>query len=331
MAAGPQHALSLILDAHQLGGASPRARSDRSRKGLRSIGRITNPLEIILRAVLTPLILILSLCISACGGQPSEPAKAEAPAKVAKATKAEEAPKNVGLEDYELAKGPRKIQGVSNDASGLAYSPKTKTLFLVINGTSEIFELTLDGKAKRRIRTRGFSDLEGIAYVSGDTFAVVEEGRGTLSRITIDEKTTTINYGMAKGVSIDGSRLGNSGIEGLAYDAKGKRFFAVKEKNPRRIYQIAGSKVTNPWDIQKESLEMSDLSGVYYHQESGHLLILSHESRCLVEATVDGKEVSRLSIRGMSQPEGVTMDDEGTIYVCGEPDSFQVYKKKAEK
>lgn len=299
-----------------------------------------NPLEFILRAVSSSLILTLAVSLPACGGEGEAPAIAPAeapekapalvPVKDAKDVKEEKAKdKNVGLRDYVLAKGPGRIQGVSNDASGLTYSPKTKTLFLVINGTGEIFELTLDGKAKRRIRTRGFSDLEGIAHVQGDTFAVAEEGRGTLCRITIDEKTTTINYGMAKVVGIDDERLGNSGIEGLAYDPRGTRFFAVKEKNPRRIYRIEGSKVTNPWDIQKNGLKMSDLSGIYYHRESGHLLILSHESRCLVETTLDGTEVSRLSIRGMSQPEGVTMDDEGTIYVCGEPNSFQVYKKKA--
>jgi uncharacterized protein YjiK len=47
-----------------------------------------------------------------------------------------------------------------------------------------------------------------------------------------------------------------------------------------------------------------------------------------VEATLDGKEVSRLSLRGVTQAEGVTMDDEGTIYICSEPSVFYVYKKK---
>jgi uncharacterized protein YjiK len=273
------------------------------------------------------LTLALIVCVPACGGQPAEPAKAEKPAKDAKA---EETPKDINLKDYKLVTGPKRIKGVTNDASGLTYSPKTKTLFLVINGTSEIFELTLEGKVKRRIRTRGFIDLEGIAHVAGDSFAVVEEGRGRLHRIRIDEKTTTIRGG-GKGVMIDSSHLGNKGIEGLAYDAKNGRFFAVKEKTPRRIYEISGADVTKPWDIQKTSLAMSDLSGIYYHQKTGHLLILSHESRCLVEATLDGKEVSRLPLRGMSQPEGVTMDDEGTIYVCSEPSIFAVYKKKAKK
>jgi len=316
--------------------APPRTSFDRLMKGARAAGPSAKPRtrSVFPRPSVLLSFLILTLALPACGGEGKAPAKqpAKAPAKAeepAKDAEKEEAPKDVDLKGYKIALGPKRIRGVTNDASGLTYSPKTKTLFLVINGTSEIFELTLDGKVKRRIRTRGFVDLEGITHVDGDSFAVVEEGRGRLHRITIDEKATTINSGAGKGVVVDGSYLGNKGIEGVTYDPKGKRFFAVKEKSPRRIYQIAGLKVTHPWDIQKTSLSMSDLSGIYYHRKTGHLLVLSDESRCLVETTLDGREISRLSLRGMSQPEGVTMDGEDTIYVCSEPSIFAVYKKKA--
>lgn len=291
-----------------------------------------DPALIRLRLVLA----FVLLCIPACGEKPEAPAK-KAPAAA-----------SVGLDAYKRVKGPTRIKGVSFDASGLTYSSKTKSLFMVINSTCEIVELTLDGKVKRKISTRNFVDIEGIAHVKDDTFCVVEEGRGTLCRITIDEKTESINYGVASVVRIDGKALGNKGLEGLTYDAKGKRFFAVKESRPRKIYEIAEPKadaktaeVTNPWNIQKKALNMSDLSGVYFHQKSGHLLILSHESSCVVETTLDGKEVSRLSLQSgksglksrVPQAEGITMDDKGTLYICSEPNILYVFKKtsKAKK
>jgi uncharacterized protein YjiK len=266
------------------------------------------------------------VCVSfpACAAEPPDP---------------EEVHKSVHLDEFTLAKGPVRIKGVRDDASGLTYNPKTKSLFLVINGRCEIVELSLEGRVKRVISTVGFSDIEGITHVKDDVFYVAEEGRGTICRITIQEKTEVIRYDSASVIRVAAGHLGNKGLEGLTYDPDGKRFFAVKESSPRRIYEIAepeegkkGSpKVKNPWNIQSRRLGMRDLSGIYYHRKSGHLLILSDESSCLVEATLQGQELSRLSLKSAPQAEGVTMDDKGNLYICSEPNLFFVYKKKQEK
>ena len=54
--------------------------------------------------------------------------------------------------------------------------------------------------------------------------------------------------------------------------------------------------LANPWDIEKSSLGLSDLAGIHYHAGLKHLFVLRHESRAVVEADTEGKEIDRLSL-----------------------------------
>ena len=117
--------------------------------------------------------------------------------------------------------------------------------------------------------------------------------------------------------------------------------YGVKEKHPRKVYAFAvragaEEKVRAPWDAERKSLGMKDLSGIHFHAPTRHLLILSDESRCLVECTTSGVEVSRMSLaRGSAglkssvpQPEGVTMDGEGRLYIVSEPNMLYIFEKR---
>jgi uncharacterized protein YjiK len=69
---------------------------------------------------------------------------------------------------------------------------------------------------------------------------------------------------------------------------------------------------------------------------SGHTLLLSDESRLLVELDLAGKPRSFISlfgglnglVRGIAQAEGVAMDAAGNIYVVGEPNRFYVFSRQ---
>ncbi|MNZ92814.1 SdiA-regulated [compost metagenome] len=69
---------------------------------------------------------------------------------------------------------------------------------------------------------------------------------------------------------------------------------------------------------------------------SGHTLLLSDESRLLVELDLEGRPRSFIGLfgglhglmRGIQQAEGVAMDAEGNIYVVGEPNRFYVFSRK---
>ena len=133
--------------------------------------------------------------------------------------------------------------------------------------------------------------------------------------------------------SIDSKPARRHGLQGVAYDPRGNRFFIAKEKSPRKIYlatlpekRLGKVEVQEPWNLE-ETPQLKDVSGLHYDLASRNLLLLSHESRCVVEFTADGTEIGRLEIN-IPKAEGITMDHEGNLYICGEPDEFYVFKKK---
>ncbi len=250
----------------------------------------------------------------------------------------------VGLANYKLDLGPKEIKGVSRNASGLAYNAKTDTIFLVLNKPTVVLELDLKGNTKRKIGLKFFNDTEGITWIKGHSFAVLEERRRKLIMVEIGADTKSVDYLTRQGFVVEPKAAGNAGLEGVTYDAAGGRFFVVKEKSPRRIYEVrlptkgAEEKavITTPWDIDKTALGMTDLAGVCYDPGTGHLLILSDESKCVVECTTDGQLISRLSLKAgnsglkatLRQPEGITVDNKGNLYICSEPNLFYVFRKK---
>lgn len=236
-------------------------------------------------------------------------------------------PEEIGLDSYVSAGKREVVPGVTANASGMTYCADTKTLFVIVDSPAKIVEFTLKGEKKRDIRLSGFFDPEGITHMEGNTFAVIQEGRGTISIISIDDKTRLIKHGDAKEIYVANTR-GNVGLEGITYDPKAKTFYVVKEKRSKAIYKVTrDGKVSHPWRAERDSLGLRDMSGIYFEPGTGHLMILSHESWAVVECTTEGREISRLRVR-MSKAEGITMDEEGTLYICGEPNFLQRFTKE---
>lgn len=247
--------------------------------------------------------------------------------------------KSVGLEDYLLQAGPITIGHAVKNVSGLTYSLQTETLFLICNRPTQIIELDLQGQQQRVIDLQGFDDTEGIAHIRGNLFAVLEEQRRTICIIEIFPAATTIQRSDIDDITVvDSIPAGNKGLEGISYDPGGERFYVVKEKSPRKLYQVpwpataqGSPNISEPWDIQADSLSLTDLSGVYYHPHTGNLLILSDDSAAVAEVTLTGKEISRLSLqkggpgglpKDVPQAEGITMHPNGMLFICSEPDLF---------
>ncbi len=272
---------------------------------------------------------------------------------------AEDRAESVGIQlgRYTVTRGPKVIDNVSDNMSGLTFSPTTRTLFAAINNPTQAVELGLDGSFKRIIGLMWFEDTEGLVWMTDSKFAILEERRRCLVLVDLNAETKTVDRNKCERFEIDPNKARNRGTEGVAYDPASKKFYVVKEKDPRKLYKMvlpaeeAKTKalanpdeeppvpeITLPWDIDTKSLGMDDLSGICFDPKSGHLLILSDESKCVVEATLDGKEISRLSLKGGSaglsdtikQPEGITLDDRGNLYVCSEPNTLYVFSKPPE-
>jgi len=249
----------------------------------------------------------------------------------------------IGLDKYRLVSGPIRIMGLDDNASGLTYSLKSDTLFVAIDSPPSIVELDLEGRPRRTIDMVGFEDLEGIAHWKDKWFGVVEERRYKLCLVAIDTTTHRIAYERVPKYQVDKKAGDNSGLEGIAVDPTGNRFFCLKEKRPSKVYQFpapksrdAALRPTHPWSIPDEDDGgLDDLSGIHFDRRTGHLLIVSHQSAAVQEYSVDGKKVGQLSLKsgsaglkyGIPKAEGITMDSKGRLYICSEPNSLFVFSK----
>ena len=180
------------------------------------------------------------------------------------------------------------------------------------------------------------NDIEGITYLGNKRFALIEESTSSIYFISIKPETNSIN---SKNTAVMKLNIppDNTGLEGIAYDHENKCLYVVKEKNPKQIMRIyiGSEKVDTPWDLEK--INIDDVSDICFDPRSKHLLILSHESKCIVECTTDGKELARLSLRkGQSnlkrefkKPEGIAIDPKTRkVFTCGEKDEFYIFGPK---
>ena len=255
--------------------------------------------------------------------------------------------KRVGLGRYRLSAGPVVLAGL-DDLSGATIDKARGKLVMVLNKPPIFVEVDISSikdsggsiSDYRTVPLAGFHDTEGVVWLGGEKFGILEERRRNLVIAEVPARARTVNYARCKKALIEPREAANLGLEGLTYDAVGDRYFVVKEKEPRKIYEVKlgegrkpEPKVTHPWDFEARSAGMDDLAGVHYHQETGNILVLSDESKCVVEFTPAGKEVSRLKLKpGMSglkekvaQPEGITMDDQGNLYICSEPNVIYMF------
>jgi uncharacterized protein YjiK len=240
------------------------------------------------------------------------------------------------LTGYALAAGPLEIAG-STDASGIAFCPPTRTLFVADNG-GRVFEIAADARVLRTIELAGFDDPEDIAWLDGDRFAVVEEGRRTFCIVALPAGAARADYAGAASWVVDPVEAGNQGLEGLAVDRSSGTAYATKETWPCRLYAFAVPArkdaplaVRLPWEGVAGAPKPRDMSAIHHHAASGRLLILSKLSHAILECSTNGQELARHSFRPHAIPkaEGLTMDDEGALYLVSEPNLLYVFKRGA--
>ena len=254
-------------------------------------------------------------------------------------------PDAINLGEYRAVVQAQVIEGLDDDVSALTYDPIRKSLFTVTNKQAELVELSLDGKLLRRIPLIGFGDAEAVEFIGADTYVITDERQQRLIKVHVNEDTRFLDAAQAEQLTLGIGLNGNKGFEGLAYDSVGKRLFVAKERDPMVIYEVRGFPQTNPQQPyathvvtnprRDARLFVRDLSSLQFDERSGHLLVLSDESRLVLELNVEGRPISSLSLnkgqhglrKSVPQAEGIAMDDEGTVYLVSEPNLFYVFKK----
>lgn len=256
--------------------------------------------------------------------------------------------KNIWLPDYHPVIDGKPLESIRHNLSGITYDYDRDRLLAVTNGSPvELLALSKTGEVLERYPLSGFKDLEGITYLGNGRVALAEERLQQLDIIDLPTAVRPIQVEEAQFIALAiNLSHSNKGFEGVTYDAANDRLLAIKERDPRQLFEVSGvmKSLDGPLQIKvgdltswiNRSVFASDLSDGYYHPGTGHLLILSDESKSIIELDGDGKFVSFLPLRsGVSQlkahapqAEGVTMDSSGNLYVVSEPNLFYKFQKK---
>ncbi|EIV4527111.1 YjiK family protein, partial [Salmonella enterica] len=232
-------------------------------------------------------------------------------------------PSALALSSYKAVIQQKPVAGVESNLSGLTYSAEDRMLFAVINNPPELVWLTTEGQLVGRMPLQGIHDPESIAWSGGNQFQIGSEKDGAVYKTQVDIQRGTMQ--IISMVKLEGyDKAKNKGLEGTAWDAKNERLYAAKERKPIMIKEVEMSKngITRalPSAI---TASVSDVSGLEYHAPTNSLLVLSDESKMILEVSSEWRVRDRLFLTAewsglrddIPQPEGIAMDNENNLYI----------------
>lgn len=236
------------------------------------------------------------------------------------------------------------LHQIKKNGSGLTWDKENSHLVAVVNNPPEIHIFTADALPVQTVKLVNFSDTEAISHISGNLFAIVNERRMNIALARIESNTRIIDADELPHIRIADEITENKGIEGLTFDTSTSSFFAVKEKSPKMIYQIHMKKwsgapckdtgmqydVKSAWKLPFFSYGLKDFSDIHLDADTGHFLILSDDSKTIVEVTATGKLLRRIPLKKLlkmtiPQPEGITISPEGRLYILSEPNLLYIF------
>jgi len=247
---------------------------------------------------------------------------------------------SIWLPDYELALQTNLVGLEEDETSGLTWNPATGTLFTVTGQNPQLIEFTTGGVVLRRITLTGFSDPEAVEALGDGRLGIVDERRRLVAVFRPVPGTESLDLDDLATFDLGFDGAGNKGFEGLAWNPQTQRMLLAKERDPYGLFELpfpgedGAVGVLEPLPYQ--SLLVRDISSVTIDPRTGHTLMLSDESRLLVELDRLGRPRSFISlvgglnglVDGIDQAEGVAMDALGNIYVVGEPNRFYVFSRR---
>lgn len=240
------------------------------------------------------------------------------------------------LDNYQLV-GTYDLPALqASEASAVTWDAASDTLFVLGDEGDYLVQVDKQGSMIGAMNLFAFDDTEGLTALGGGQFVLVEERLQNAYLFNYTVGGAVSRNGLQR-VSI-GETIGNTGLEGISYDAANGHFVIVKEKVPQAIYDaeldFATGTLTSltelapPDTLFSQILGTADLSGVQVlsgvstllgTSDADNLLVYSQESARLMEITRSGDVLSSMDFSSVAGDiEGLSIDAGGTIYLVGE-------------
>lgn len=234
----------------------------------------------------------------------------------------------------------------TSEASAITYNWDTDSLFAVGDEGASIVEITKTGKVKSNMGMTQGKFKDGL---KGDPEALSYAGRGQdgLGVFMIGAERENVGIFLkyhpdsyddpqwmkSTPAIVFGPTNGNIGLEGVSVDSReAGSVWGIKEKQPTAIFHAtnvgsAGQALTPldmndiTWRLGTNSLsDIFVMSNSAAYATSDHLLVLARDQQKVIEITKTGLVVDTLDISkiGRSTIEGLTMDNDGVVYLCSE-------------
>ncbi|MDP2025598.1 SdiA-regulated domain-containing protein [Sulfuriferula sp.] len=257
-------------------------------------------------------------------------------------THAQAAVNSINLGNYAVT-GTYALDTLSDmglEASAVTYARDRNSLFFVGDEGMGVVEISLTGQTLGSMAfsnwpvTSTNNDAEGLTYLGGGVLVVAEERLQDAFRFNY-VAGSSVALASADYVSI-AATVGNVGTEGISYDPRNGSLVSVKQDNPQAVlagnltFAPAGgvSSMTALFDADSvlglaslsDVQTLSPVDALAGTAAADNLLILSLDSRKLIEINRSGDILSSFDLSGVTTQaiEGVTVDQNGTIYLVAE-------------
>ena len=222
------------------------------------------------------------------------------------------------------------------EASGISYSAKSDTLF-VVNDEGTIYELSKKGKILKEKKI-GKYDFEGIEVDDKNNILLVAiEGDDSiliLSKENFKEISTISIKRKYKGVKV--LKKGNDGIEGIALNKN--KIYLSNQSNKKYPEDDSSVIVIIKYDLKKRKQKiidiidhgLTDISGLTFFENT--LYMISDNNNFIVSYDLQKKKIiTKNKLPKKFAQEGIAFDNKGNLFIADDNGQILKIKKYLER
>ena len=198
-------------------------------------------------------------------------------------------------------------------------------------------EVKADGTLVRQEKVLAGANFEGVTVdpATGLLYVAIE-GHDKILEMSPDE------FAVLREIEIDkmfeGKELikkGGGGLEGIVFvpNSSGGTFYltnqsdALTGNDPSIIFEVVIDKSADKpvvRIVRYFSIGITDMSGLFYLPDKDQLLVISDDNNLLLTVSPTGEVQQTVALPGKHQ-EGITLDNQGNLYIADDSDSVVKY------